>query len=99
MYRLHVTDCERNIVFVLENSDFLTSQQYESNLVFVSNMVESLYDTKSQFAVLSFNDNVNLHIDFGQRYASKEQLQSEVGIFHPTKSSFSPIRLNLKYIA
>ena len=98
MYRLHVTDCERDIVFVLENSDFLTPQQYENNLMFVSNMVEGLYDTNSQFAVLSFNDNVNLHIDFGQRYASKEQLQREVGIFCRTRSSFLPTCLNLKYI-
>ena len=98
MYRLHVTDCERDIVFVLENSDFLTPQQYENNLMFVSNMVEGLYDTQSQFAVLSFNDNVNLHIDFGQRYASKEQLQREVGIFCRTRSLFLPTCLNLKYI-
>ena len=67
-------------MFVLENSDFLTPQQYEINLIFVSNMVESLFDTRSQFAVLSFNDNVYLHTDFGQRYGSKEQLQNTVGI-------------------
>ena len=51
---LRIVDCEKDIVFVLDSSNFKSLDQYQTNLMFVSNVVDRLYGLGSQFAVLSF---------------------------------------------
>ena len=65
------------MVFLLDNSDFLTPKQYETQLLFVSNVVERLYDKGSRFAVVSFNDEAQVHISF-QQQSNRIQLQNSV---------------------
>ena len=72
--------CKKDIVFILDNSNFLTPEQYETNLMFVSSMVEKLYDVGGQFAVVSFNEKPLLHINFGQQAGTKAQLQNAVSM-------------------
>ena len=69
---------KRTLYLVLDNSNFVTPEQFETYLMFVSSVVEKLYHTESRFAVLSFNDNPQLHITFGQRGDSRAQLKSWV---------------------
>ena len=70
--------CKKDIVFILDNSNFLTPEQYGSNLMFVSSMVERLYDVGGQFALMSFNNNPLLHINFGQQADTKTEIQNVV---------------------
>ena len=72
-----LSECQKDVVFLLDNSDFLTPKQYETQLLFVSNMVERLYDEGSRFAVVSFNDEAQVHISF-QQNTDRIQLQNLV---------------------
>ena len=76
--------CERDVVFVLENSDFVTPERYETNLNFVSNIVDRLFDIGGQFAVISFHDNPRININFVRDYVGKALLLSAVRL--PTKN-------------
>ena len=72
------TDCRRDIAFVLDNSNFLTPDQFKSHLVFVSSMIETLHDSGSRFAVVSFNEIPQIHSSFTQDEVDKSQIQSVV---------------------
>ena len=79
--KLHyLVDCERDVVFVLDNSNALTPEQYEANLMFLSSVVDTLFDMGGQFAVVSINDNPRVHINFIRDNVGKTQLQSAVRI-------------------
>ena len=82
-YNLHMpcsifVACEKDIVFVLDNSDFLTSEQFKTNLLFVTNMVDRLFNFGSRFAIVYFNEKASLHINFGQYSDIKDELQTVV---------------------
>ena len=67
-------------MFVLDNSNALTPEQYETNVMFVSSVVDTLFDMGGQFAVVSINDNPRVHINFIRDNVGKTQLQSAVRI-------------------
>ena len=70
--------CERDIVFVIDISNALTPEQYETNLILVTNVVERLYENGGQFAVVPVNDNPRVYINFIQDTIGIAQLQRAV---------------------
>ena len=80
LFSTYFAECQKDTVFLLDNSNFLTPEQYETNLMFVSSIVEKLYDVGGQFAVVSFNEKPLFHINFGQQAGTKAQLQNAVSM-------------------
>ena len=70
--------CRLDIVFVLDNSNFLTPGQFQNDLMFVLSMVETLHASGSRFAVVSYSAVPRIHTNFPQDEVGKSQLQSEV---------------------
>ena len=73
-----ILGCEKDVVFVLENSDFVTPERYETSLNFASNILDRLFDVGGQFAVISFHDNPRININFVRDYVGKALLLSAV---------------------
>ena len=48
--------------------------------MFVSSVVDRLFDVGGEFAVVSYNNNSVIHINFGQQSATKSQLINSVSI-------------------
>ena len=75
-----LSECRKDVVFLLDSSSFLTSEQFDTNLMFVSSVVDRLFNVGGEFAVVSYNNNSVIHINFGQQSATKSQLINSVSI-------------------
>ena len=73
--------CKRDVVFVLDSSNFVTHDQFQDNLMFISSLMERLYSMDGQFAVVSFSDYSDIHINFGIQNTNKEQLLDMVSFY------------------